>query len=435
LNPLLLPFGLASAAPSSVTPRQQAVAAIKDFAGYCARGDVLWGKSLCGPLIFVEPRTREAIASANPGIDGFARDGSVWTGTLPDKISVANTAIELAGRRFAEIVLPLPDQPLDRRVLLAHESFHRIQPELGFAGREADNRQLDTRNGRIWARLEFAALKAALASKDWTGPARDALAFRAKRLALFPGAGASEGHLIANEGLAEYTGVKVGAAAEAVPFAIKRIEGGAGRASLIRSFGYVVGPAYGLLLDRISSDWRKEALNGRPLPDLLEKALPPSVGEASAAQYDEAAIIAEETARDAHVQKRRRSLVAELVDGPVVTFPASNLNLDFDPNTLFSLGDHGTVYSRATVVRDAWGVLTATGDVLLSPGWGYARVQGPATAQGDRIVGPGWSAELAPGYFLTGDQKSGNFIIRSRKSRPQQRPGNFGSFWRSARAR
>jgi hypothetical protein len=414
MNPLLLPIALAAAAPAPPTPRQQAVAAIEDFAGYCTRGDVLWGKSLCGPLIFVEPRTREAIASIDPGIDGFVREGSVWAGTLPGKISIANTSIDLAGRRLAEIILPLPDQPLDRRVLLAHESFHRIQPELGFAGREADNSQLDTKDGRIWARLEFAALKAALASKDWMGPARDALAFRAKRLALFPSAGESEGELIANEGLAEYTGVKIGAALEAVPFAIKRLDGGAGRASLIRSFGYVVGPAYGLLLDRISSDWRKEALNGTPLPDLLEKALPPSAGQASATQYDETAIVAEETARDARIQKRRQSLVAELVDGPVVTFPASNMNLDFDPNTLFSLGDRGMVYSRSTVVRDTWGVLTATGDVLLSPGWSYARVQGPAMTQGDKIVGPGWNAELAPGYFLAEDQDSGNFIIRTR---------------------
>jgi hypothetical protein len=410
MSPVLLSIALAAVGPGSPTPRQQAIAAIQDFAGYCARGDALWDKSLCGPLIFVEPGTREAIASVAPGIDGFVRDGSVWTGRLPDNVSIANTSIELAGQRFAEIMLPLPDRPLDRRVLLAHESFHRIQPELGFVGREADNSQLDTRDGRIWARLEFAALKAALASRNWMGPARDALAFRAKRLALFPGAGESEGRLIANEGLAEYTGVKVGAAAEAVPFAIKRLDGGAGRASLIRSFGYVVGPAYGLLLDRVSSNWRKEALNGRPLPDLLAEALPPTADEASATQYDEAAIVAEETARDARIQKRRRSLIAELVDGPVVTFPASNMNLDFDPNTLFSLGDRGTVYSRATV-RDAWGVLTVTGDVLLSPDWSYARVQGPTRTQGDKIVGPGWSAELAPGYVLARDQESGNFVI------------------------
>ena len=42
----------------------------------------------------------------------------------------------------------------------------------------------------------------------------------------------------------------VGAAGRSLAFATSRLETGALRPSLIRSFGYVVGPAYGLLLDR-----------------------------------------------------------------------------------------------------------------------------------------------------------------------------------------
>jgi hypothetical protein len=387
------------------------LAAIDEFASYCGGGTELWGVSLCGPLIFVDPSTRRAIASADPGVGDFGREGVIWVGQLPANVSVANTSVELGGRRFAEITLPLPTDALNRRVLLAHESFHRIQPELGFTGQEADNSHLDTTDGRIWARMEMAALRAALGDKDWRPPARDALAFRAKRLALFPHAEEGESKLIANEGLAEYTGVKVGAGANADDFAIKRLETGADRPSLIRTFGYVVGPAYGLLLDRLSANWRPAALKGRPLPELLNEALLPP-HEATETDYGKDRIVAEETERDDRIQQRRRVLTEKLIDGPTVTFPGSDLQLDFDPNTLFSMGKAGIVYGRETSIRGNWGFLKATGDVLLAPGWSYARVQGPAHVQNNLVVGPGWSAELLPGYWLVPDKKSGSFIVQ-----------------------
>jgi len=76
------------------------------------------------------------------------------------------------------------------------------------------------------------------------------------------------------------------------------------------------------------------------------------------------------------------------------------------------LGKAGMVYGRETSVRGSWGSLKATGDVLLAPGWSYARVQGPAQIQNNLIVGPGWSAQLLPGYELVPDKKSGSFIVQ-----------------------
>jgi hypothetical protein len=406
----LLVLAAATSAAVPPSPQEEAVSAIQEFAAYCDGGTAVWGTSLCGPLIFVEPDSRRAIASVEPDVPGFVREGTVWVGPLPPGVPMANTAVELGGRRFAEIVLPLPPDRPNRRVLLAHESFHRIQPELGFTGRNSDNSQLDTKDGRIWARLEMAALDRALAGSHWRPAVRDALAFRAKRLALFPDAEASEAVLLANEGLAEYTGVKVGAGADAIAFASKRLETGADRQSLIRSFGYVVGPAYGLLLDRTGVEWRKAALEGTPIPELLAKVISPS-RRVSGAQYGKAAIVAEETARSERIEQRRRALTAELIVGPTVTFPGSHLQLEFDSNTLFSLGDAGTVYSRDTSVHGSWGVLRVSGDVLLAPDWSFARVAGPGEMNGQSLTGPGWSIELSPGYELVPGDRPGNFVV------------------------
>lgn len=412
----MVPFAAAlllgtSAVSQSPDPAQAAA----EFSTYCAGGKALWGRSLCGPLLFVDPGSKAAAATFDPNLPGFHKEASVWKGSLPTNVGIANTSVELGGKRVAEILLPLPADPLARRVLLSHESFHRIQPDLGFKGLEADNGHLDQRDARIYARLEIAALKAALTQTNWRGSARDALSYRAARLARFKEAAASEASLIANEGLAEYTGVRVGAGAKATTMAIRDLDGATERASLIRSFGYVVGPAYGLLLDRTGRNWRPAALKGRPMPELLQTALAGPVSpKLAGTQYGGAQIVSEETARDAKIQRRRAELTAELIDGPTVTFPFEKMSIDFNPNTLFSLGEAGTVYSQSTTIRDAWGWFKATGDVLLSPDWKFARLRGPAKMEGRTISGPGWSAELAEGYSAVAGTRAGDLVIRKR---------------------
>ena len=403
---------LAAAGSSTAQPvPTAAAAALADFATYCASSVRLWGTSLCGPVIVVDPETRLATANRDPGIDGFKRNGTLWTGTLPKEVSVANTAITLGGKRFAEVLLPLPDDRTERRVLLAHEAFHRIQPALGFEGRETDNGHLDSKDGRIFARLEIAALEAALTRKEWQPAARDALVYRQARLALTPGAEAAETSLIANEGLAEYTGVKVGAGTRADAMALKRLDGGAARQSLIRTFGYVVGPAYGLLLDRTGRQWRPMALKGSPLPKQLARTVGAPATAASMTRYGGDQIVAEETARDQKIKQRRAELTAALVDGPNVTFTFEKMSIAFDPNTLFALGPAGTSYSRATTIRDNWGVLKVSGDVLVARDWSSARVPGPVHAAGQEISGRGWSATLGPGYRLSKGAREGDFLV------------------------
>ncbi len=360
-------------------------------------------------MVLVERATRRAITNVAPPVDaGFTAADGVWTGTLPDYLGIANTAINWNGTRFAQILLPLPDDPVERRILLAHESFHRIQPALGFFGKEADNRHLDAKDARIATRLEIAALRAALTSSDWRAAARDALFYRARRLAAFADAEATESALIANEGIAEYTGIRIGAGDRADEFAIRRIDTATDLGSLIRSLGYVVGPAYGVLLDRSGRPWREAALNGRPLPVLLAESLAEVPGTPRAdIDYGEKAIVAEETERERAAQERRAALTAAFVTGPVVTIPFVDMRIEFNPGTLFALGDQGTVYRTGTI-RDVWGTLSVTGNVLLDANWSMARVPGPANVASDAVTGPGWSLTLAPGYGLVADARPGD---------------------------
>ncbi|MGH9423271.1 MAG: hypothetical protein ACRD3J_25070 [Thermoanaerobaculia bacterium] len=113
----------------------------------CARdGGRMWGVNVCGPTMVVDRQTR-AVAANQPA-----------PATLPKEIGIANTAVDWDGVYWTMIAGPLPDDPFARKMLLAHESFHRIQKGIGFPQAEAANAHLDSVDGRYWLQLEWRAL-------------------------------------------------------------------------------------------------------------------------------------------------------------------------------------------------------------------------------------------------------------------------------------
>src|SRR6185436_19514224 len=88
LLPLLLVGGRAAAqaAPAASLPFDTLLARryVEEARALTARdGGALWGRSLDGPLLFVEPKSR-ALLSALPAPDGgLAALGAWYTGTLP----------------------------------------------------------------------------------------------------------------------------------------------------------------------------------------------------------------------------------------------------------------------------------------------------------------------------------------------------------------
>src|SRR5262249_40591866 len=120
---------------------------------------------------------------------------------------------------------------------------------------------LDERDGRYWLRLELRALAAALKAKGSArkDAARDAMLFRAARLAQYPGADSLENSLEVAEGLAEYTGTQVALSFLKLPHsrAADLVPEFEGRKTYVRALGYGTGPGLGLLLDQYDRDWRK----------------------------------------------------------------------------------------------------------------------------------------------------------------------------------
>src|SRR5215207_2739693 len=320
----------ASTAGQNVSP--DAAAAGRYFAearALCARdGGRLWGRSLCGPMMFADPTTRAVMAS-EPDREGLLkRSGEVYVGILPVNVNIANTAVEWAGVKWMLIMSSaIPADRHRRGAMLMHELWHRQQAELGFPASGAANQHLDTREGRVWLQLEWRALARALASRGLNRrrAVADALLFRARRRTLFPDAAAEEREMELHEGLAEYTGVRLSGSPDPARLVIDgNLFEESRRESFVRSFAYASGPAYGLLLDEAAPGWTRRLRKTDDLAELLRTSLRMKREDEQkvsgrARVYGGEELMASERLREEGRRRLMESYRARLVEGPVLS--------------------------------------------------------------------------------------------------------------------
>jgi hypothetical protein len=429
---VLLPLALAArplaaqAAGASAVDTAEARRLFAEARALAARdGGRTWGVPLEGPMLLADPATRAVAADRADAEGRLARRGEVWLGALPAETPLANSAIDWAGRRWTMLLLPLPSDSMERRMLVAHELWHRVQEGLGLPSAVVANAHLDERDGRLWLRLEGRALRAALLAGGAERRARaaDAVAFRLRRAALFPGAASEEATLELNEGLANYTGLRLAGWSEAErrARAVRLLDSMDVSPSLARSFAYATGPAYGLLLDASGdADWRRAVRPPADLARRLARRLGPGAleprGEAAvlrlAERYGHAGLLAAERERAARRAARLAELRARFVDGPVLRLPMAQMQVSFDPTAQESLDTLGVVYPKLTVSA-AWGILTvASGGALL--GWNTGRVVVPAPkdATARPVAGDGWTLELKEGWEVAPGERAGDLVVR-----------------------
>jgi len=402
------------AAPAVGQDVMAASGAYRELQEICAedRGR-LWGLDLCGPTIIVDPTTRAAWASTGDNLGALRDTGAGWVGTLPPDAPLANTSVEWGGRRWIMLLAPLPEDETDRRVLLAHEAWHRIQPQLGLGAQRGDALHLDEERARVLLRLEFRALGTALRSRGRArqSAVRDALIFRAARHAAFADAAATETALDRNEGLAAYTGIKLGVHDNADLYAARIVDDFDSHDAYARAFAYASGPAYALILDRLDDDWRR-TLGGSTPADMLLGIVEPRIGDSrelreATERYGGASITAEERAR----AEMRAAILAGIrqtyAQGPRLELPLISMRMEFNPNQITAIPNLGSYYVILTI-RDAWGELRSTDGAVITTDFQRVIARHP-DASG--LAGPGWVLALNPGYQLVRPGSDGVWTI------------------------
>ena len=309
------------------------------------------------------------------------------------------------------ILLPLPKGHIGRRNLLIHESFHRIQPAIGFVDlEEANNEHLNTGEGRILLKLELEALKDALVNQSEKGQKRhlqNAFFFRKERQKSAT-IGEAENSLELNEGLAEYSGLMLNGSAreEKADHLLKSIDELYKNPSFVRSFAYYTVPMYGFILSENDPDWHNAVSGKTNLTDYFIRSFDIEVPEVD--HFSEIAELNNYNFRDIQKEEQKREQIRfeklseykeRFLKESSLVLPLINMDLTFDPRELFPIEDYGTVYPPLRIT-DEWGSLTVENGALLSNDWSKVTVSEPITIDGSVIKGEDWELRLKENYAL-----------------------------------
>lgn len=370
----------------------------------------LWKTKLYGPMLFVDPKTKQVYSNQPDSAGNWKLTDSIYIGTLPKDMMVANTAIQWQGKKWTMLLWPLPTDRDARVSLMLHECFHRVQDLLKFPAHSPTADHLATYSGRLYFLLELQALKAALSSSQATKAIHiaNALSLRKKRAMLFPKTFPNESILEINEGLAEYTGMMLGIPEEKIKKHLNiQIDSAKGKQSLIRSFAYLSGPIYGYLLHQKDKEWTSKIDSSSNLPALLAKAYHlqksnKTLSIAAAAKlYHAEQLLASELAKERNRIAIATKYVMLYTKKPTLTINLIKMNIIFNPNNLFDLGELGTVYPTAEI-KDDWGTLIVSNTGLLMKDWKIIKlpIEDFLRPKPKTIIGKGWQLLLNNGWDL-----------------------------------
>lgn len=358
----------------------------------------LWGVSLAD-VEWMGVSEDDILLTADPAVAGYGPvEAGVWSGPRPPAIGMASCPQTWAGRTWAAVELPLPDEPDQAIRMLIHEAFHVVQDQL-FPGdlntERADGMDLlDGAEGRTWLRMELAALAAALESAG-REQAADALLFRQRRLTgatATPAEAARERDLDIREGLPEYTAWRL---TDATPADV------AGRArslpagrSWVRWFAYFTGPAYGFLLDALRPGWRSDVLEQPDLQALLASAVAEVRGDA----YGLADARLAEQEREVLHRERVERLRQAYTTGPLIRLSLAGQPIAFSNRDVIPL-EHGTHRGDLSWRVEDGSVLEAPGGALVTNDFRevWLPFEGTPEVPGT-TVGDGWTLRLAAGW-------------------------------------
>lgn len=383
----------------------------------------IWNHPLDGPMFFVDRQTRKIYANQPDKEGQLTMSGNIYTAILPASINIANTAITWAGIKWVMVILPVSKSPVKRMRLLFHEMFHRIQDEINLPPNSPNCDHLDTKEGRIYFRLELEALNAAL-SKPVSKRRKDlnaALAFRLYRYQLFNEARQKEQQLEFNEGLAEFTGVYI----SKIYLTDKRyladqLSGAAENyQSFARSAAYITGPVYGILLSQKRKGWQKKVSGKSSFEGLLAKIyhLKKSKDLRSETDrllniYNGTSIQIEENKRENERLSKEKKYKELFVQGRVLVLPHTPANrFSFDPNNIFPFGENTAVYQTLSMT-DAWGRLVVTDVAMIKSFMNtYVPLANDTNLNEPVIKGPGWELELNKDWKLVAGEKGNEYKL------------------------
>lgn len=284
-----------------------------------------------------------------------------------------------------------------------------------------DNMHMDTMEARILLKLEWEALYKALVSEgnEKVEAVKAAYAFRKARQDQYESTW-GETMFEVGEGLADYTMYKlVYDGYEPIIDSVKKSWDTqldeVRTPSLVRSFGYHSGFLYGVLLDEVDSEWKKNVKVYTDLGFELKEAydIDDTVVNIDdiKAKYNYDDILEYESKREEKRLQEVSELKKQYVDGKVIFLPLQIWSMTLNPNRVRSLDGYGVLYYEA-VFYENWGILSCEETAGLTTDTGEYIVV-PATnihIDGTLVRGDGWLLTLNEGYQIK-ETEDGNYMV------------------------
>lgn len=386
----------------------------------------LWDMNLYGPIIIVNPYTRQAYSNFPDSTGILIKEGKIFTGKLPGNILVGNYSLTWGGLNWAMVLtIFINNNKNDRVDLFTHELFHRAQPLLNFSKvNDQNNAHLDSKKGRIYIRLELEALVQALKSVDKNEKMKhilNALYFRKYRYELFPNAFMSEATIEINEGIASYTGkvMRYLNEKELDNLLISKITDFFKEQSYVQMFAYNTIAAYGFLLRETDKYWNKKVSSETNLTDFFISAFGFTDGKKQQINidsllilYNGLSIIEEETEREDRIKKTVLEYKKKFLEHAHFEITFEKKRISYDTRYIVTIEDLGYVYPTMKAT-DNWGVLDIKdGGGFLNPTKDKVILTIPTKIDGNNISGEGWTLQLNEDYTIFKDESTGNYTLK-----------------------
>lgn len=385
----------------------------------------LWGIDIYGPIILVNPYTRQSYSNYPDSLGVFNKDGKIYSGVLPDNVIIGNYSLKWAGQKWAMVLTIFLSNDLKGIIeLFTHELFHRVQPELNFSqlpSKSTDH--LGKRDGRIYFRLEENALINALQSNNAEEIKKhltNAITFRKYRYTIYPDSEEAENQLELNEGIASYTGAIMCGRdkLETADAFEKKIYKLLAEPSYIKTFPYITTPIYGYLLDDIEMFWNKKINMQTNLTNFfIEKfalTIPADLEQSVVSilgMYNGENIVSEETAREENQKKIIAEYTNKFFNEPTFEITFERKSLSFDSRYLVPLDGKGIVHP-SMVAKDNWGILTVeSGGGLVNSEGNKVKLSIPIKIDESIVTGNGWELQLNKDYIINKDDINGNYYL------------------------
>lgn len=182
---------------------------------------------------------------------------------------------------------------------------------------------------------------------------------------------------------------------------LENIENTALTSSFVRTFAYFSGPAYGVLLDNASKDWRKRIKGTDDIAAFIAQAFKIQASKdvsTSIIKYKGEEVLASEQQREKERQEKIENLRKTFVGGPVLIFPGGSHS--FDSRGAIVIPGEGTIYFGPFKASGPWGSLDATKGVLVSSDGSKKRVAAPIRVDEKTFKGDGWTLIVGNGWIV-----------------------------------